>query len=118
MPLLRFKQVLTVASRNFSRFRLQAGLIIVATISGTAGVIVSTGYAAGGREKILDQFAELGTNVIIVTPQQSRAVGGRARTGSPVTTLKDSGLQGNCAGDGQHRFFVADRLQRSPHSRR
>jgi putative ABC transport system permease protein len=90
VPLLRFKQVLTLASRNFSRFRLQAGLIIVATISGTAGVIVSTGYAAGGREKILDQFAQLGTNVIIVTPQQSRAVGGRARTGSPVTTLKDS----------------------------
>ena len=56
-------------------------------MTGTAGVLVSTGYAAGGRQKILDQFARLGTNVIIVTPQQSRAVGGRARTGSVVTTL-------------------------------
>jgi putative ABC transport system permease protein len=90
VPLLRFQQVLRIASRNFLRFRLHAVLIIAATITGTAGVIVSTGYAAAGRQKILDQFAQLGTNVIIVTPQQSRAVGGRARTGSVVTTLNES----------------------------
>jgi ABC-type antimicrobial peptide transport system permease subunit len=65
-------------------------LIIAASVTGTAGVILSTGYAAGGQQKILDQFAQLGTNVIIVTPQQSRAVGGRARTGSVVTTLNES----------------------------
>jgi len=88
--ILRFQQVLTVASSNFWRYRLQAVLLIVASVTGTAGVIVSTGYAAGGRQKILDQFAQLGTNVIIVTPQQSRAVGGRARTGSVVTTLNES----------------------------
>jgi putative ABC transport system permease protein len=90
VPILRFQQVLSIASRNFFRFRLQAVLTIAATITGTAGVIVSTGYAAGGRQKILDQFAQLGTNVILVTPQQSRAVGGRARTGSVVTTLNES----------------------------
>lgn len=90
MPLLRFQQVLRIASRNFFRFRLQAVLLIAATVTGTAGVIVSSGYAAGGRQKILDQFAQLGTNVIVVTPQQSRAVGGRARTGTVVTTLKES----------------------------
>ena len=90
MPLLRFRQLLRVASRNFWRFRLQAILITVAAMTGTAGVIVSTGYAAGGRQKILNQFAGLGTNIIIVTPQQSRAVGGRARTGSVVTTLNVS----------------------------
>jgi putative ABC transport system permease protein len=90
VPVLRFQLVLRIASRNFLRFRLQAVLMIVATITGTAGVIVSTGYAAGGQQKILDQFAQLGANVIIVTPQQSRAVGGRARTGSVVTTLNES----------------------------
>ena len=65
-------------------------LLIVATVTGTAGVIVSSGYASGGRQKVLDQFAQLGTNVIIVTPQQGRAVGGRARTRSVVTTLNES----------------------------
>jgi putative ABC transport system permease protein len=90
VPLLRLRQLLSVASRNFWRFRLQAILITVASTTGTAGVIVSAGYASGGRQKILDQFAGLGTNIVIVTPQQSRAVGGRARTGSVVTTLNES----------------------------
>ena len=87
MPALRIWQVLRISLRNFLRFRLQAALIVVSAITGTAGVLVSTGYAAGGRQKILDQFARLGTNIIVVTPQQSRSVGGRARTGSIVTTL-------------------------------
>jgi putative ABC transport system permease protein len=56
-------------------------------MTGTAGVIVATGYASGGRQKILNQFSRLGTSFIIVTPLQSRSVGGRARTGSIVTTL-------------------------------
>ena len=90
MPILRFQQLLRIALRNFGRFRLQSVLIVAASVTGTAGVILSTGYAAGGRQKILDQFAQLGTNVIIVTPQQSRAVGGRARTGSVVTTLNET----------------------------
>jgi putative ABC transport system permease protein len=56
-------------------------------MTGTGGVIVSGGYAAAGREKVLRQFASMGTNVLILTPLQSRAVGGRARTGALVTTL-------------------------------
>jgi putative ABC transport system permease protein len=36
---------------------------------------------------VVDQLARLGTNVLIVTPKQSRSVGGRARTGTLVTTL-------------------------------
>ncbi len=44
-------------------------------------------YALGGRQKIIDRFERLGTNVLIVRPKQSRAVGGRSRTGDIVTTL-------------------------------
>jgi putative ABC transport system permease protein len=73
--------------RNSRRFRLQATLVLLAAGLGVAGVLVSTGYADGGREKILDRFVGLGTNVITVAPQQSRAVGGRARTGAIVQTL-------------------------------
>jgi putative ABC transport system permease protein len=83
-------RILRIALRNFRRFRLQAALIVVAALTGTGGVIVSTGYAAGGREKILSQFSRLGTNTMIVTPQLSRSVGGRARTGSIVTTLNEA----------------------------
>jgi putative ABC transport system permease protein len=54
---------------------------------GVAGAVSSVNYALGGRQKVVDQLARLGTNVLIVTPKQSRSVGGRARTGTLVTTL-------------------------------
>jgi putative ABC transport system permease protein len=93
MPILRLIQLLQLAARNFRRFRLQAVLITIAAMTGTSGVILSTGYAAGGRQKILNQFAQLETNVIVITPQQSKAVGGRARTGALVTTLNAGDLK-------------------------
>lgn len=93
MPILRLQQLLRLGVRGFWRFRLQAVLITAASMTGTSGVIVSTGYAAGGRQKILDQFLRLGTNIIVVSPQQSKAVGGRARTGALVTTLNLADLK-------------------------
>ncbi|WP_263355049.1 ABC transporter permease [Acidicapsa acidisoli] len=87
MIALRTRQILQISIRNFLRFRLQAALIVIASMTGTAGVLVSAGYAASGRQKILDQFTRLGANVLVLTPQQSRSVGGRARTGALITTL-------------------------------
>lgn len=87
-----------IAFRHFRRSRLQAVLAIVAAVTGTAGVAVSTGYAASGRQKIFDQFRRMGTNLIVVTPIQSRAVGGRARTGTIVTTLRETDERALLAG--------------------
>jgi putative ABC transport system permease protein len=89
MPLARSLRIVAIALRNFRRARLQASLAILAAIVGTGGVIVCTGYASAGRQKIVDQLQRLGSNLVIVTPQQSRAVGGRARTGAIVTTLRE-----------------------------
>ena len=69
------------------RFRLRSSLILLSATLGVAGVISSVNYASGGRRQVLNQIRRLGTNVVNVTPQQSRSVGGRARTGSIVTTL-------------------------------
>jgi putative ABC transport system permease protein len=44
-------------------------------------------YGASGTKQILDQIRRMGTNVLIITPAQSRAIAGRARTGGLVTTL-------------------------------
>jgi putative ABC transport system permease protein len=54
---------------------------------GVIGVDCSVNYGASGTRQILDQIRRLGTNVLIITPAQSRAIAGRARTGAPVTTL-------------------------------
>ena len=86
---IRLAQLLRVALRNFRRSRLQAVLAILAALGGTGGIVVCSGYGAAGRAKILDQFRRMGTNLVIVTPRQSRAVGGRARTGAIVTTLRE-----------------------------
>lgn len=90
MTLVRATQLVRIALRNFRRSHLQAVIAIAAAIGGTGGVIVCTGYTASGRQKIFNQFRQMGSNTIVVTPQQSRSVGGRSRTGSIVTTLRDS----------------------------
>ena len=54
---------------------------------GVVGVVCSVNYGAGGSQQILDQIRRMGTNVLIVTPAESRVVAGRARTGGAVTTL-------------------------------
>jgi putative ABC transport system permease protein len=57
---------------------------------GAAGVIVSVNFAAGGRQQVLDQIRRMGTNIVMVTAQGDRGRAGRARTGSIVTTLRQS----------------------------
>src|SRR5579863_5849766 len=88
MSLVRMGRITAIGLRNFRRAHLQAALAILAATVGTGGIVVSTDYAAAGRKKIFDQFHRMGTDIIIVTPAESRAVGGRARTGALVTTLR------------------------------
>jgi len=78
---------MSVSLRLIWRFRLRSSLILLSATLGVAGVVSSVNYASGGRQQVLNQIRRLGTNVVNVTPQQSRSVGGRARTGSIVTTL-------------------------------
>ena len=78
---------MSVSLRLIWRFRLRSSLSLLSAALGVAGVISSVNYASGGRRQVLNQIRRLGTNVVNVTPQQSRSVGGRARTGSIVTTL-------------------------------
>ena len=86
---IRLTQLLRVGLRNFRRSRLQAALATLSALSGTGGIVVCSGYGAAGRAKIFDQFRSMGTNLVLVTPRQSRAVGGRARTGAIATTLRE-----------------------------
>lgn len=69
------------------RFRLRSGLIFMSALLGVGGVIAAINYAAEGRLKVLNRIQRLGTNVLVVSPRLSRNVGGRAKTGTVVTTL-------------------------------
>jgi len=76
-----------VAWRQMWRYRLRSALVISCAALGVAGAITAVNYAAGGRQGILEQIERLGTNLIVVSAKQSRAVAGRERTGTVVTTL-------------------------------
>jgi putative ABC transport system permease protein len=83
------KAILLMAGslRLIWRFRLRSVLILLSALLGVGGVISAINYAAEGRLKVLNRIQWLGTNVLVVTPQLSRNVGGRAKTGTIVTTL-------------------------------
>ena len=69
------------------RYRLRSALIVGCAALGVAGAITIVNYASGGRVEILGQINRLGTNIIVVSAKQSRAVADRERTGAVVTTL-------------------------------
>jgi putative ABC transport system permease protein len=79
--------LMTGSLRLIWRFRLRSGLILLSALLGVGGVISAINYAGEGRMKVLNRIQRLGTNVLVVTPQLSRNVGGRAKTGTIVTTL-------------------------------
>jgi putative ABC transport system permease protein len=81
------------AWRQMRRYRLRSALVISCAALGVAGAITVVNYASGGRQQVLEQIRRLGTNVVVVSAKQSRAVAGRERTGSIVTTLVDSDYQ-------------------------
>jgi putative ABC transport system permease protein len=90
MDIRRFVRIEAIALRNAVRFRLHSLLVVLAAALGVAGILLSVGYVEGGEEMILERFRHLGTNVITLSPIQSRAVGGRARTGTIVQTLTEA----------------------------
>lgn len=75
--------------RQIWRDRLRSVLLIFCAAFGVAGAITAVNYASGGRQQILEQIQRLGTNLIVVSAKQSRAVAGRERTGTIVTTLAE-----------------------------
>jgi putative ABC transport system permease protein len=79
--------LMTGSLRLIWRFRLRSGLTLLSALLGVGGVISAINYAAEGRLKVLHRIQRLGTNVLVVTPQLSRNVGGRAKTGTIVRTL-------------------------------
>ena len=65
--------IMSGSLRLMWRFRLRSTLTLLSAMLGVAGVVASVNYASGGRQQVLNQIRRLGTNVILVTPQQSRS---------------------------------------------
>jgi len=83
-------QIIFNSLRQLWRYRLRSTLLVLSAATGVVGVVCSVNYGALGTQQIFDQIRRMGTNVLIITPAQSRVIAGRARTGQPVTTLVES----------------------------
>jgi putative ABC transport system permease protein len=84
---VRHCQIIANSLRQLWRYPLRSSLLVLSVATGVAGVVCSVNYGAGGTEQILEQIRRMGTNVLIITPAQSRVIAGRARSGQPVTSL-------------------------------
>lgn len=73
---MRYWQIFVRALLLICRYPLRSALLMLSGALGVSGVVSSINYGASGREQVLNQIRRLGTNVLIVTPLQSRTVAG------------------------------------------
>ncbi|MEZ5563724.1 MAG: ABC transporter permease [Gammaproteobacteria bacterium] len=86
---MTWRHLMRGGMRQIWRYRLRSMLVICCAALGVAGAVTSVNYASGGREQVLTRIRQLGTNLLVINAEQSRSVGGRARTGTIVTTLTE-----------------------------
>ncbi len=84
-----WRHLMRGALRQIWRYRLRSTLVMSCAALGVAGAVTSVNYASGGRALVMEKIQRLGTRLIVVNAEQSRASGGRARTGQVVTTLRE-----------------------------
>ncbi len=83
----RFRRQTGEAFRMLVRRPLSFALIATDVAVALGALIIAEAIAERGRMATVHEIASMGANVIIVSAQQSRARGGRRRTGEEVTTL-------------------------------
>lgn len=62
--------------RSLAGQRLRTALMLTAMVIGVAAVVLLTGLGESARRFITDEFASLGTNLLIVIPGRSETTGG------------------------------------------
>ena len=85
-----YRLLIKTSGRQIWRYPLRSCLVVTCAALGVAGAITAVNYASGGEQQVLEQIRRLGTNIVIVSAKQSRAVADRERTGSVVTTLTET----------------------------
>jgi putative ABC transport system permease protein len=70
------KDALALSFRTVVSYRLRALLILLAMALGVAAVVVLTALGDGARRFVVNQFASLGTNLVIVIPGRAETSGG------------------------------------------
>lgn len=72
---MRTPDLLTFASQSLRRAPMRSSMMLLAMAIGVAAVIMLTALGEGARRYVTDEFASLGTNLVIVIPGRT-ATGG------------------------------------------
>lgn len=73
---MRVLDILHYTWQALSRHRLRTILMLIAMMIGVAAIVVLTALGEGARRYVINEFASLGTNLIIVIPGKSETRGG------------------------------------------
>jgi putative ABC transport system permease protein len=80
-----------LALRAIVRSPLRASLTVLGILIGVSAVITVTALGTGARENIAQQIQSIGTNFIIIFPQNAQVSGARGAQGSGVRLTEDDG---------------------------
>jgi putative ABC transport system permease protein len=73
------------------RSTLRASLTILGILIGVAAVVTVTALGAGARDQVTDQIQNMGSNVILVAPQQNASSGARGALGAGARLTEEDG---------------------------
>src|ERR1039458_6173773 len=81
----RFRSSIRIAFRALRINKLRSALSMLGIVIGVASVIATVAIGSGATQRIQDQIASIGSNIIIITPGSTSSSGVRLGTGNAVT---------------------------------
>jgi putative ABC transport system permease protein len=81
----KLKSSMGIAFRALTMNKLRSALTMLGIVIGVASVIATVSIGSGATQRIQDQIASIGSNIIIITPGSTSSSGVRLGTGNAVT---------------------------------
>ncbi len=86
---MNFSSILKIAIRALTRNKLRSALTMLGIIIGVGAVIATVGVGQGARQKVQDQIASMGTNVLYISAGSVNRGGLRIGIGATKTLIND-----------------------------
>src|SRR5207342_1972109 len=81
----RLLSSIRIAFRALAMNKLRSALTMLGIVIGVASVIATVAVGSGATQRIQEQIASIGSNIIIITPGSTSTSGVRLGTGGAVT---------------------------------
>lgn len=87
---MRFSDLIFLSLRTLRKNKLRSGLTVLGVVIGIAAVTVMVSIGQGAGQLIQNQFATLGSNVIVIFPAQKSGSGGVREMPAQTLTAADA----------------------------